>query len=220
VTALLTLADGATEVSIALLGGEMYSLRRLWRAERRELIHRAEGPGWRGGAPWLFPAVGRNFVEGRAAWRFAGAEHPMPIHGFAMAAAWKGEVRPASIACRTASDAATRRFFPFDYELQAEYFLSPAGVRAEATVTAGAGNRGDMPFSLGSHLTLALPLGPGGDAGAHVVRSPARVEEPLDERGLLSGASARHSAKDAPPAGGPRRDDHEPARLAAQRVLP
>ena len=46
-----------------------------------------------------------------------------------------------------------------------------------------------MPFSIGNHLSLNIPLVPGGDPGAVVIRTPARKEFLLSERGLLSGES-------------------------------
>lgn len=172
------LEAGGTGITVSPSGGELVSLRRAG----RELLHRAEGAIWRGGAPWLFPATGRNFVEGRPAWLLGGTEYPMPIHGFAMGADWSCELRPGSIACRTGSGEATRRSYPFGFELRAEYFPSAGGVRATVEVSAAADNARPMPFSLGNHLTLALP------AGGFAVRTPARRDEELDARGMLTGA--------------------------------
>lgn len=174
---MLSLEAGGTGITVSPAGGELVSLRRAG----RELIHRAEGAKWRGGAPWLFPATGRNFVEGRPAWRLDGTEYAMPIHGFAMAADWRCEARRDSIVCGIRSGDATRRFYPFAFELRAEYFPSSGGVRAAVEISAAADNAGSMPFSLGNHLTLTLP------AGGFDIRTPARRDEALDARGMLTG---------------------------------
>src|SRR5882762_8842552 len=57
--AMSNLKETLTRISIA--NGEIHSLQRRHNGEWRELIYRADR-GWRGGAPWLFPAVGRNFI--------------------------------------------------------------------------------------------------------------------------------------------------------------
>ncbi|HAM36385.1 MAG TPA: hypothetical protein DEB40_05940 [Elusimicrobia bacterium] len=185
------------------LGGELCSVQRLWRGEWIELLYRADRsvpprPGWRGGAPWLFPAVGRSFTQRQLAgheagepgsWNLGAKEYPMPIHGFAMTQAWQASQRPSSILCRTSSDSSTLRYYPFDYELKAEYFLLPRGLRVAVEVLAGAANRQAMPFSIGNHITWALPFARGGDPGACLVRTPARVERLLSAQSLLTGAT-------------------------------
>ncbi len=147
-------------------GGELRSVR-VRRGERWfELIY-AGDPSWRGGAPWLFPAVGRT--KGGA----------MPIHGFVMDRPWES-AGPAAF--RIGSDASTRTVYPFDFTLTVEYALEAGAVIARATVEAAAANAEAMPFCLGNHLTLALPSGA-------VVRSPGREILALRPDGFLSGTT-------------------------------
>lgn len=188
--------DAGLSFSVApTAGGELSSLR-VRRGNRWvELLHRANlfGPprgGWRGRAPWLFPAVGRSVLAGRVgAYALAnGRAFPMPIHGFVKDRAWElVSVDKRSVTCRIADDAETRAMYPYGFELTVVYSLLPDGFSARAEVVASASNSGLMPFAFGNHLSLALPLGPGGDAGACVVRSPAEKEFLLSDLGLLTG---------------------------------
>ena len=177
-------------------GGELFSLR-VRRANRWvELLHRANLPkpprsGWRGRAPWLFPVVGRSIRAGRSgSYAQDGRVYPMPIHGFAKDRAWElAGVDKSSVVCILVSDAATRKMYPYDFELTVAYSLLPDGFSARAEVVSSPSNHRPMPFSFGNHLTLAIPFGPGGDAGACVVRSPAAKALLLSDSGLLAGGS-------------------------------
>lgn len=160
-----------------------------------ELLHRANpfqpaSGAWCGGAPWLFPAVGRSSSGGRPdCYAFNGTLYPMPIHGLVMNRAWTLiSSSKKSVACRTSSDAVTRKSYPFDFELTAEYALLPDGLSVRAEVLASSSNPGRMPFCLGNHLTLAIPFD-GEDAGEHIVRTPATTSLSLSPQGFLTGES-------------------------------
>lgn len=174
-------------------GGELSSFQVRRDGVWVELLHRAdrfEAPGkaWRGRAPWLFPAVGRSLHQGRAGrWALDGQVYHMPLHGFVMDRPWQALASEAgTAACTTASDEETRRMFPFDFQLIAAYRLLPQGLSARLEVAAAASNHASMPFSVGNHLSLALPFGPG-KTQACLVSSPARESLLLTPKGLLSG---------------------------------
>ncbi len=113
----------------------------------------------------------------------------MPIHGFVMDKKWALVSADAgSIICRTASDETTRAAYPFDFELTVAYSLLPDGFSARAEVLSSPSNRRPMPFSLGNHLTLAIPFSRG-DAGACTVNTPAGKSLLLSPQGLLTGGS-------------------------------
>jgi galactose mutarotase-like enzyme len=201
----LTDATGEVRASITEAGGELCSLQRRWRGRSLELIYRADRvsparAGWRGGAPWLFPAVGRSFAAAQldqlkaqdsttkdGTWTHAGATFPMPCHGFVMERRWELASGPETVIAKTVSDASTRAFYPFDYELSVEYSLLPAGVNAKVRVTAGAGNDGPMPFSIGNHVTLAIPFTTVGNPRACRVATAATEDRRLSRQSLLSG---------------------------------
>lgn len=179
---LLTLSGNELRFSVSpASGGEIQSLQRLWRGAWIELLYHGQ-EGWRGGAPWLFPAVGRSAsARGMGFWRHGAKDYPMPIHGFAMSQAWDGTLDRGAIVCKTKSSAETRVLYPFDFELRAEYSLMKNGLRARLEVSASRDNREPMPFSVGNHLTLKLP------SKACRVRTSAQEEALLTDSSLLSG---------------------------------
>lgn len=174
--------DGRLRAVVSTKGAELISLRRQCLGRSVESIYRSK-TGWRGGAPWLFPAVGRNWVGPRLAWRHRGRLYPMPIHGFAKDADWSLESRTrhsATLVFR--SDARSRRYFPFDFATIVGYECAGRAILARFSVFASWANAASMPFSVGSHLTLRTPAG-----HRCLVRTPARRELLLNSRGLLSG---------------------------------
>lgn len=171
-------------------GGELRSLRVKRGRRWFELLH-AGSPSWRGGAPWLFPAVGRSAAAGAVGhWRVGGRLLPMPIHGFVMDRGWElSQIGGPLIACRTTSDADTRKLYPFDFALTAEYSFDAGAFVARAVVEAASSNAKPMPFSLGNHLTLALPVFGEGEPGQARLRTPAGSVLKLSKQGLLTGES-------------------------------
>jgi len=140
--------------------------------------------GWRGQAPWLWPAVGRHFTPEQLAaedspqqarLRIDGKDYPLPRHGFAMDSGWKAvEARPDRVRCRLTDGEETRRVYPFPFAAEIETALLPDGVRARFTVT----NPGDrpLPFAVGNHLTLALPLPDGSEEADARLETAAKAE--------------------------------------------
>lgn len=181
----VSLANSAEDLSLSVTpeaGGELSGLRLRRGKAWTELIHHASH-GWRGGAPWLFPAVGRSFHEGMGRYLLDGEVYEMPIHGFVMDRPWElVRADEGEIVCRTRDDAQTRKLYPFGFSLTVAYSLENSVVRADVTVEADAGNGRPMPFSLGNHLTLAVP-----DPARCRVRSPAKDVLALKPDGLLSG---------------------------------
>lgn len=158
-------------------GGEVSSLK--WNGQ--ELLYRADQfeappPGaWRGRAPLLWPAVGRNFgprryqevVAGGAdpsegSFLYKGKEWPIRIHGFASQQAWQvidtgATTDSAFTRLRLDSSAATRKMYPFDFQLEAEYRLTAGALLSSYRLTALTDG---LFASFGNHITLALPGGP------------------------------------------------------------
>lgn len=163
------LSEGELSITVSPeTGGELSSVR--WKGA--ELLYKGGSGGWRGGTPWLFPAVGRT-KGGR-----------MPIHGLVLDRRWTEDTEGGARVCRLWSDAETRAGYPFDFVLTARYRVTEQEVSAELEVEASGCNEGPMPFSAGNHLSLAFP-----DAGACVVRTEAKEVRELTPESFLSGAT-------------------------------
>jgi galactose mutarotase-like enzyme len=192
-------------------GGELAGLEVLFDGEWRELIYRAgnyaETAGWRGKAAFLWPAVGISLDPDGKGRGFTsnGAFYPMPAHGFARDRAWAlqdhGADGEGAFATLTlASDEGTHQHYPFDFVLSVDYRIARGRLSISYTVTAGTGNDGAMPFSIGNHVTFKAPLIAGGEPAAlafrndfpsqliragdrtfsgRVIPSPFRGEQPL-----------------------------------------
>ncbi len=194
-------------------GGELSSLKVKRGDGWKELLFRAEDMSrrkrglWRGRCPWLFPAVGRNYLpdqlrrvaatgadEVLGSWALKGKPLAMPLHGFAMNKVWEPlGGGPGEATCRLENGPDGRLFYPFDFELVARYgFLDdgvlkgspgPAGpgVFARLEVSASDRNEGPMPFSVGNHITLAT--------SDFRLRTPAKTAFDLTPQSLFAGTT-------------------------------
>lgn len=137
-------------------GGELSGLRVRRGDAWVQVIFRAEDFDrrprglWRGRCPWLFPAVGRNYLpeqlsrvkltradEQLGSWEWGGRPYAMPMHGFAMGRVWEPlGSGAADVACRLESGPQSRLFYPFDFELVARYgFLDDGALRDSPGLT-------------------------------------------------------------------------------------
>jgi galactose mutarotase-like enzyme len=139
-------------------GGEIASIK----YHGRELIYRAlqsdPASGWRGRAPWLWPAVGRS-EDGGYVWD--GRRYAMPAHGFARLRPWRlvsaGESE-STVALDVARDESA---YPWSARLTANYRVDGARVSIQFRVEADRTNKSPMPFSAGNHITFVHPLADG-----------------------------------------------------------
>lgn len=139
---------------IAPLGAELQSLTD---AGGREYMSSGDPAFWRGRAPLLFPIVGR--LEGDVL-RLGDAAYTLEKHGFARRSHFALVAQDVDrVLFRLTDSAATRKHYPFAFELDAGFRL--AGNRLEMTVTVRNTGFGLLPFSFGYHPAFAWPL-PGG----------------------------------------------------------
>ncbi|MDD2629516.1 MAG: hypothetical protein PHV61_05020 [Limnochordia bacterium] len=153
-------------------GAELASLRVTTAGKQVELLYRACDyrpiTGWQGRAPLLWPAVGRNFTprqleEIRAtgddpklgSYTHDGNEYFMPRHGFVGQLTWRVQkVTPSSLCLVAEDDVNTRAFYPFKFTIACTYGITSKALKLRIDVS----SQGDiLPFSIGNHLTLALP---------------------------------------------------------------
>ncbi|MGH2461868.1 MAG: aldose 1-epimerase [Chloroflexota bacterium] len=148
------------------------------------------------GAPVLYPFPNR-LSDGHA--RFGGRDIQVDrtpgqrhaIHGLVRDRVWsvvaaETATDAATLVCAVESDAATERQFPFKFRLALTFQLSGRALRMGVEGT----NLGDapMPMGFGWHPYFRLPLVPGGDRRAAVVRIPAQKIWQLDETLVPTGA--------------------------------
>jgi len=157
--------------------------------------------GWAGKAPILWPAVGRNFPyppEGRAphgagfGWVLHGRVYAIPIHGFARDQVWRIVGRgtcaaSAYLILGLSDDTRTRRMYPFGFTLTTEYRIWRSALYIRQAVHADRANAEAMPFSIGNHITFAIPLLPGDDPLQTTISTPAREQVVTDESGRPTG---------------------------------
>jgi len=183
-------------------GAELAGLEVLGEGHWSELLYRGldDRPtdDWTGRAPLLWPAVGRNFVGPPAAsdrgnpeplaWSLHGRVYPMPLHGFARDQPWQIlDQGSASVKLVLRDNEATHQSYPFGFEFTTEYRLSRESLCVLQSVRAAAANREAMPFSIGNHLTLHLPLRPGGDPAGTTLVTPATEQVITDRSGRPTG---------------------------------
>jgi len=195
-------------------GAEVSSLQVRRGSEWVELIYRADDfspcEEWRGRAPFLWPAVGRNFSQeqidlatrtGEEAemgrYTLGGSEYDMPCHGFAMEQPWEvvshlAEADRAELTCALDSGDYGRDIYPFDYRLEVQYVLHDRALTVNFTANAGPANTAPMPFSVGNHISLKFPLAPGPESHWNdgTLQGSARREHGIDDLSLFDGSAS------------------------------
>jgi len=199
-------------------GGELSSLQILWDDKWRETVYRANDfrptDGWRGRAPTLWPAVGRNYTSEHleqvkqaqtyvpiGSYLIGNQKYSIPDHGFVMTRPWTlsdygHDNAKAWAQCTIQSDESTRQYYPFDFTLTVTYTLS-AGVLSmqycvtpqfsrESTAASLADNQA-MFFSIGNHITFQLPFTLQGSFAETILSAPTKQQLGLTPQALLSG---------------------------------
>ncbi len=125
----------------------------------------------------------------------------MPIHGFAKGQRWtvvtaprKGNVASVTIALGDTQE--TRALFPFSFRFSITYSLRGNRLSVRHRVTNLSKNV--MPFSVGNHMTFALPLGGGGRASETRITANGRQRLQLDTYGRPAGVTTTAPLLSAP----------------------
>ncbi len=180
-------------------GGELASFRVRFGSCWIEVLYKARDydsrEGWRGKAPWLWPATGRNVdpeVPGGLGFRWRGRHYPMPMHGFVKEMAWGhaeagADEDSAWVTTFVSESEDTLRMYPFLFRLTAAYRLAGGRLRITLTVAASPRNRGSMFFSAGNHITFRVPFLEGTDPRRMLIETPSTVEYLKDAAGVPNG---------------------------------
>jgi galactose mutarotase-like enzyme len=201
----LSVPGGALQAYVAPVhGGDLAGLEVQHDGRWSELLYRGMDyqptSGWTGKAPILWPAVGRNFLyppgstgSGAAlGWVLHGRVYAIPIHGFARDQAWhivrRGNcARSSYLILSLSGDDRTRHMYPFGFRLTTEYRIWRDALYIRQAVRADRANAEAMPFSIGNHITFAIPLLPGDDPLQTWISTPATKQVITDASGRPTG---------------------------------
>jgi galactose mutarotase-like enzyme len=189
-------------------GGELTSLRVKVRGAWIELVYRAReygaASGFRGKASFLWPAVGGQYLAGSnpagscadGTYLLGDRSYPMPCHGFAKSLVWEetghsADQAGARVIVELRDSQQTRANYPFGFRVRATYDLSGGRLTITYKVSAAGANPVAMPFSIGNHVALRLPLLPGTDPASMLLETPNSFELLRDSRGLVTGDQRR-----------------------------
>lgn len=149
---MITIQNEQFSASIALAGAELRSLKD--KATGEEFIWQADPAVWAKSAPVLFPIIGR-VKDGKTS--IHGSDYEIPKHGFARDRQFDLlEQEGDRVLFGLLPDDESRKVYPFEFALIAEFKLKEGGLEANYTVR----NDGSeaMLFSLGFHPGFALDL--------------------------------------------------------------
>jgi galactose mutarotase-like enzyme len=115
----------------------------------------------------------------------------MPCHGFAKDQAWRLTEHAAGkdgakVTVELRDSEKSRAAYPFGFLVRATYQVAGGRLTIVYTVSAGSGNSGPMPFSIGNHLSLRLPFDAGTNPAEMLFESPSSFELMRDSHGLVS----------------------------------
>lgn len=150
---MITLKNDALIVSINPFGAELSGIKDTENAT--EYLWQGDPSVWSGQSPILFPIVGRLASD---RFIYEGETYTLPKHGFARRSPFTVvATEPTYAAFSLKSGEETKRGYPFDFELLAEYRLDGKTITVTNTVC----NTGDktMYFSLGAHPGFNIDIG-------------------------------------------------------------
>ncbi len=203
----VVLRDNVAGVEAAVTpseGGELSSYRVKLRGQWIELLYHARdyspGPGFKGKAPLLWPAVGAQYPVGtipetscgEGTYQVAGKNYSMPCHGFARSLPWSEVKRSADnsgarVIVELRDSARTQPLYPFAFLLDASYELSGGHLTINYTVASDRSNAEPMIFSIGNHIAFNIPFVKGTNPAEMTFETPSTIQLLRNSRGVLSG---------------------------------
>lgn len=200
-----------TEAAVAPSeGGELASFRVTYKGQKVELLYHARDyenrTGFQGKGPLLWPAVGAQYPVGTlpkescgmGTYAVDGKNYPMPCHGFARTVPWKelsrnADDHSAQVIVELTNSEATRKYYPFAFQLDARYELVDGHLTIDYIVKSDAANTGPMPFSIGNHIAFRLPFLSGTDPSKMMFETQNTVQLLRNSAGVLSGEKVSRS---------------------------
>lgn len=163
-------------------GAELCSLQT---AYRQELLWQADPTVWPRHAPLLFPIVGRLNNDELI---HQGKHYPLGQHGFARDMEFEVLAQePEMAAFLLRSNEASRKSYPFEFELEVRYQLN----QNELLVSYQLSNKDSQPLyaSIGAHPALRWPLNHGDPKEEYEIAFELPESAPISqlEQGLING---------------------------------
>ena len=174
--------SGALTALINPLGAQLSALRD---SAGRDLLWDGNPAIWAGRAPLLFPIVGA--LNG-GSYRLGTQQYPLSRHGFARGSRFTVMSSASNQAAfRLTSDDASRRIYPFEFDLEVLFALESGTLAIESRIS----NRGNaiLPASLGYHPAFRWPLPFGQSRSSHYIEFDSSESAPtrrLNPEGLLA----------------------------------
>ena len=186
-------------------GGELSSYRVRFKGQWIELLYDARdyspGPGFKGKAPLLWPAVGQQYLIGTSpqascnqegSYQLNGTTYTMPCHGFARSLAWREVHRSANknaarVMLELRDSGRTRPMYPFAFRLTVTYELANGHLTINYAITSGHSNTGPMIFSIGNHIAFNVPFIKGTNPADMTLETPSTTQLLRDSHGLING---------------------------------
>ena len=186
-----TLQNDKLTVKVSDVGAEIHSVRR----EDCEYIWVGDPAFWSSHAPLLFPVCGR-FFEGK--YTHKGEAYEIACHGFIRKSPLTLVcVNDTSICFSATSTEATKKIYPFDFELKIWHILEGESITTRFEIE----NTGDaiLPATVGGHPGFNLPLGGEGEFADYYLEfanpcSPDQIE--ISPRGLFTGKKTAYPLVD------------------------
>ncbi len=149
---MITLKNEHLTVSLNAFGAELSSI---VDTKGREYMWQGDPAFWTGRAPILFPITGRLLSD---SYTYNDTKYYLQQHGFARKNAFNLVSEDDSHAVFTlASDEDTKRVYPFDFLLTAEFLLE-GKILTVKNIVRNTGNE-TMYFSIGAHPAFNIQLG-------------------------------------------------------------
>ncbi len=202
--------DGVEAYIAPQKGGELSGLCIFFHNQWHELLYRAldydNTKGWRGKAPLLWPAVGRNYASNadeennKLSYFYNGKYYKIPIHGFARFNKWHVERmfadrKKAEVVLSMKDSQSSRKMYPFRFKIYVIHIITNGKYKAAYYVIANKNNKTNMFFSIGNHITFNVPLVKTSLLDSCYFETPLSVKYILDDRGIPTGEIQQCSFK-------------------------
>ena len=165
-----TIKNSYLQVEAKSFGAELCSIKRL--SDEKELLWNGNEKFWNRQAPILFPIVGKLKEY---TYIYEDSEYQLSQHGFARDMQFRlVEQTDTSISFKLQASTATKKYYPFDFELIISYTLDKNRIYTKFSVKNSSDSK-KLHFSIGAHPAFNWPFEEG-------EKEDYYIEFPLDDK--------------------------------------